>query len=133
MRSFTLCVYTAVLLLLPFVAFTQEKSPVKFGKVSPEDFDLSKYKFDTAVSAVVISEIGSSQFQGNTKGWFSLVYKIQKRIKIINKNGFAAADINIALYSDGKDEEKIQNLKATTYNLENGVVVKSDLDDKAVF
>ena len=86
MRQFIPGLYSAALLLLPFVSFSQEKSPVKYGKVAPEDFDLSKYKFDTTVSAVVISEIGSSQFQGNTKGWFSLVYKVQKRMKIINKN-----------------------------------------------
>lgn len=133
MRSFTLTLYTAVLLLLPFVSFAQEKSPVKFGKVAPEDFDLSKYKFDSSVRAVVISEIGSTQFQGNSKGWFSLLYKVQKRIKIINKNGFDVANMHIGLYSDRDNEEKLVNLKASTYNLENGIVVKSDLDDKTVF
>lgn len=74
----------------------------------PEEFDLSKYNFDTSVSAVVISDVGSSKFEGNIKGWFTLVYKHQKRIKILNKNGFET------------DEEKLTDLKAYTYNLENG-------------
>ena len=113
--------------------FGQEKSPVKFGKVSATDFDLSKYKFDTSVSAVVISDVGSSAFEGNTKGWFTLVFKHQKRIKILKKSGFDAASISIPLYSSGTSVEKILNLQANTYNLENGNVVKSELEDKAIF
>ena len=110
-----------------------ERSPVKFGQVAAADFDLSKYNFDTSVSAVVISDVGSSSFEGNSKGWFTLVYKHQERIKILNKNGFDAARIEIPLYSNGSDEEKIADLKAFTYNLENGQVVKTALDDKSVF
>ena len=113
--------------------YSQQKSPVKFGKVTAEDFDLSKNQFDTSVNAVVISDIGSSTFEGNIKGWFTLIFKHQKRIKILNKNGFEAANIEIPLYFDGKDEEVLDNLKANTYNLENGNVVKADLAGSAVF
>ena len=120
--------------LFSFTTIAQDKSPVKFGKISSADFDLSKYNFDTSVSAVVISDVGSSRFQGNTKGWFSLVFKHQKRVKILNKNGFEAANIEIPLYSQGEDEEKLTDLKAYTYNLENGKVIETKLDVKgAVF
>ncbi len=111
----------------------QEKSPVKFGSIKPEDFDLSAYKFDTSVSAVVISDVGSSKFEGNNKGWFSLVFKRQKRIKILNRNGFEAANIEIPLYSNGNSEERLINLKAYTYNLENGNVVTTELPSNAIF
>ena len=115
-------------------AQSKEKSPVKFGKISPEEFDLSKYNFDTSVSAVVISDVGSTQFEGNTDGWFTLVYKHQQRIKILNKNGFEAANVQVPLYSNGKGgEEKLENLKAYTYNVENGQVVKTELQNSAVF
>lgn len=114
-------------------SFSQEKSPVKFGKVFAEDFDLSKYKFDSSASAVVISDVGSSSFEGNTKGWFTLVYKHQERIKILRKSGFEAASISIPLFSNGKGEETVTSLQAKTYNLENGKVVISELDDKGVF
>ena len=113
--------------------FAQEKSPVKFGKISTEDFDLSKYKFDTSVSAVVISDVGSSEFEGNSKGWFSLIFKHQQRVKILNKNGFEAANVEIPLYSDGTEEEKLDNLKAYTYNIEDGKIVKTELESNAVF
>ncbi|MDB5223964.1 MAG: hypothetical protein JWN83_2631 [Chitinophagaceae bacterium] len=123
--AFFLCSITSI--------FAQEKSPVKFGKISPEEFNLSKYNFDTSVSAVVISDVGSSTFEGNNKGWFTLVFKHQKRIKILNKNGFEAANVEIPLYSDGTDEEKLDNLKAYTYNLENGNIIKTELESNAIF
>lgn len=116
-----------------YSATAQEKLPVKFGRVSVEDFDLSKNKFDSSADAVVIADVGNSSFVGNNKGWFSLVYKRQKRIKILNKNGFEAATEEILLYSDGGDDEKLENLKAATYNLEGGKVVETRMDAGSVF
>jgi hypothetical protein len=130
------CLSTGLCMALLFFYLpvnAQEKSPVKFGKISAEDFDLSKYKFDTSVSAVVISDVGSSAFEGNNKGWFTLVFKHQMRVKILNKNGFEAANIRIPLYTAGTSEEKLNDLKAYTYNLENGNVVKTELSSAAVF
>lgn len=111
----------------------QEKSPARFGKVTPADFDLSSRKYDSGATAVVIADIGSSDFVGNNKGWFSLEFKHYKRMKILNKNGFKVADVEIPLYTSGNAEEKVDGLKAVTYNLENGKVVETRLDDKSVF
>lgn len=124
----------AIILSLPAsLCFAQDKSPVKFGKISPEDFDLSKHHFDTSVNAVVIADIGSSYFEGNNKGWFTLYFKRQKRVKILNRNGFNAANEDVVLYSKGQDEEKVENLKASTYNLEDGKVVETRLDNSSLF
>ena len=111
----------------------QDKSDIKFGKVAPEDFNLSKYKFDTGAAAVVIADIGSTSFEGNNKGDFTLIYKRSRRIKILNKNGFDAATDEVEVYKNGEDEEKLDNLKASTYNLENGHVTETKLDDKSVY
>jgi len=74
-------------LLLQLQANAQLKLNFKFNKVTPADFDLSKSKFDSSAGAVVIADIGSSWFEGNAKGWFSLIHKKTTRIKILNKNG----------------------------------------------
>jgi len=127
--------YLSLLTMLACVAFSlsaQEKSPIKFGKISPDDFTI-KQPYDTGAGAVVIADIGSSAFEGNMKGWFSLAFKHTKRIKIINKSGFDAAKVEIALYSEGSAEEKLEDLKAFTYNLENGKVVETKLDGASVF
>lgn len=133
MRRLRLTFFFFSCLITGQIARAQEKAPFKFGKITPADFDLSAYKYDSMAEAVVIADVGSSEFQGNTKGWFSLAFRHVKRIKIINKNGFDAATVSIPLYTSGNATEKIDGLKAITYNLENGKVVETKLDDKSIF
>ena len=74
---------------------------------------------------MVIADIGSSKIEGNNKGWFSLVFKHYKRIHILNKNGYDAANVSLSFYINGTAEEQLERLKAVTYNLENGKVVET--------
>jgi hypothetical protein len=111
----------------------QEKLNIKFGKIQPQDFEIKSSLLDSNVNAVVLSDQGSTEFEGNNKGWFKMIYRRHKRIKLINKNGFDAADISIYLYSDGQDAEKLNELKANTYNLENGNIVTTELGKKSIF
>ncbi|HTE13315.1 MAG TPA: DUF3857 domain-containing protein [Chitinophagaceae bacterium] len=122
----------AALLVCTTTISAQEKSPVKFGKISPADFIINQ-PYDTGASAIVIADIGSSAFEGNMKGWFSLVYKRTTRIKILNKNGFEAASEQIGLYSEGGGEENLDDIKGYTYNLENGKVIETKLDAASIF
>ena len=133
MKNKTLLLAIAVFSLSQNYLFAQEKLNIKYGKITSSDFDLSKNTFDTSVSAVVIADIGRSDFDGNNKGWFSLSFKKHTRIKILNKNGMDAANVEIPLYVSGSAEEKVINLRASTYNLENGKVVETELDKKSIF
>lgn len=133
MKSISLVLAIALLCLTQNYLIAQDKLNFKYGKITPADFDLSKNKFDTSVSAVVIADVGSSGFDGNVKGWFSLSFKKQTRIKILNKNGFDAANIEIPLFFSGQAEEKVSNLKASTYTLEGGKVIETELDKKSIF
>jgi len=125
--TFVLCLVASAFL------HAQDKPPAKFGKISPADFDVKAPSYDTAADAVVIADVGSSEFVGNVKGWFTLEFRHFRRIKILNKKGFDAATVEIPLYSSGTDIEKLDGLKAYTYNLENGKVVETKLDDKSIF
>lgn len=111
--------------------FAQESHAIKFGKISTEDFKVESPLLDSNVNAIVLSDIGSSEFVENSFSWFNLVFRRHKRIKIINKNGFDAADISILLYTDGLNTERLKTLKAATYNIENGEVVVTSLDNKS--
>jgi transglutaminase-like putative cysteine protease len=115
--------------LLP--AFSQDPSKIKFGKITPADFEPKLYGIDSSASAVVLADIGSTEIVGNQKGSFSLVFKNFRRARILNKNGYDLADVTIPIYDDGKMEEELASLKAVTYNLENGKVVETKLDVKA--
>src|SRR5687767_15666966 len=114
-------------------ASAQKTSPVKFGKITPADLEKKDYSIDSSAHAVVISDKGSTDIEGNDKGWFSLLYKQHKRIHVLNKNGYYLADVEIPLYTSGDNEEKLYSLKAVTYNLENGKVVETNLEKAAIF
>ena len=122
----------ACIILLTFSSLltAQTKTNVKFGAVSEKDFATKIYSIDSNANAVVIADIGSSSIEGNAKSWFSLVHKHYKRVHILNKNGYDIANVSIPIYVDGIDEEKLEKLKAVTYNLENGKVVETKLDVK---
>jgi hypothetical protein len=119
------------LLLLQIYLPAQDKSGIKFGKISTADFDLSKYAFDSSASAVIIADIGNTSFQGNTKGDLTLFFKRFKRVKILNKNGFNVAKEEIGVYENGLNSvEELANLKASTYNIENGNIVETKFSEE---
>ena len=86
-------------LFISTLTFSQEKLNIKFGKIAPADFEVNSPLIDSNTNAIVLADIGDTKFVGNLKGWFSLVFKRYKRIKILNKNGFDAANIYISLFS----------------------------------
>jgi len=111
----------------------QDKLPVKFGKVTPDDFKVTAAALDTAADVVVVADFGTSSFDGNSGGWFDLVFHRSKRMRILKRTGFNAATITIPLYVSGNEIEKINGLKAATYTLEDGKVVETKLDSKSIF
>lgn len=120
-------------LMVGYSLSAQDKLNIKFGKISAADFEVSSPLIDSNVNAVVLADIGRSEFVGNDHGWFSLVFKKHKRIKILNKKGFEAAEIAVYLYSAGNETEKLQQVNGQTYNLENGTVAVTKLDTKSIF
>ncbi len=127
-------VFSVFLFLLQTTLSAQDKLPIKFGKVKIEDFDVKSPLIDSSTNAVVVADAGYSEFVANTtQGSFSLIFQQKKRVKIINKNGFDAATVIIPLYVSGSDEEKLQDLDAFTYNIENGKVVSTKVDKASVF
>ncbi len=125
-------ILTGCLLTLSTVA--QEKNKIKYGKITPEDFKKTIYEQDTSAHAVVLADVGSSDFEANQED-LRLVYKRHKRIKIVDKSGYDEANITLYLYKylNTRDEDKMPVLKASTYNLENGKVVETKMDSKSVF
>src|ERR1700712_5453151 len=132
MKPFTLTLFIACFISAP--AFTQQKTPVTFGKVSVQDFTLPPNSIiDSSTSAVIIADVGTPTFKGNNTGWVSYVFKRKKRIKILDKKAFELATVKIPLYTDGDAREKIENITATTFNLENGIVVATKMEKNDLF
>lgn len=123
------------LLLLQTSTQAQDKLNIKFGKVSLAEFDIKSPLIDSNSNAVVVADVGKSEFLANTSDLtFSLIFSQKKRIKIINKMGFDAATITIPLYiSNGGKAEKLEGLRASTYNIENGKVTETNVEKADVF
>lgn len=137
-------ILSALLLLIMANAFSAkiQKTP-KSGKISMEE--MSSYAvcpIDTAAAAYYIFEKGSTDFvyrqttirsddTGSDKG-FQMTFRYHSRLKILNKVASGMADIELRLYKNGLDVEKLSNIKGYTYNLENGKIVSTRLDTKTV-
>lgn len=118
--------------LITFTAFSQDKDKVKFGRIGPKDFEKTKFELDTSAHAVVIADVGTSEFEME-RDHFEIRFKRTCRVKIIDKNGYDAATVEIPLFKNGQSEERLLNLKASSYNLENGKVVETRMESKSVF
>ena len=118
---------------LCFTAYCQESPFAKFGRITAETLQKKVYSIDSSAAAVVLSDIGEAAIEGNSKGWFSVYTTRHKVVHILNKSAYDEATVEIPLYTNGEDEEKLEDLKAVTYNLENGKVVETKLDKSNVF
>ncbi|MGK6351176.1 DUF3857 domain-containing protein [Parapedobacter sp. DT-150] len=106
----------------------------KFGEISPEEFALEASGADSAAAALKIFDVGHCDFNISNARGFTYVFKRHVRYKILNKNGYDLANLDIALYrSSNSSKENMVSMNATTYNLENGKIVESKLSKDAKF
>ncbi len=103
----------------------------KFGKVSMEELDMKTFVNDSSANAVVLFEEGSTFYYFTND--FNLSTEITERIKILKQEGVELATVNVQYHVDGSQKEKISNIEAWSYNLENGKIEKTKLDKKFIF
>ncbi|HEX3935333.1 MAG TPA: DUF3857 domain-containing protein, partial [Puia sp.] len=115
--------------------FAQGKAKHTLGKLTPADFTLPATPIiDSNANAVILADLGDVHFVGNTHDWFSYVYVRQTRIKILNKNAFGLATVNIALYDENSEnKDNLTNVEATAYTMENGQLQETKLDSKDIY
>lgn len=104
-----------------------------FGKVSISDF--SRTDLDSNANAIVLNEFGrSSVFVDDYDNRIKLQHEYHVLIRINNKEGFKKANFEIPSYKRGSYiRDYFDELKAVTYNLENGRIEKTELENKKVF
>ncbi len=113
----------------------QDKTPIKFGKISPADFSVSVPAFDSGAHAVILADVGSSRIVPNNKGSFGYDFERKMRVYIVDVNGVDAGKFDIPLFSSltSSGEEELTSLKGYSYNLEGGKVIETKLESKDVF
>jgi len=114
-------------------AYSQENYSMEYGKVTQYEMSLNEYIKDKDAEAVVIYDLGDYFFQGHDRRGFLLYMKRKTKIKILKSAGIDYANFEIPYYVKGNDWEEIYDIEATTYNLENGQLTKTILDQKNIF
>lgn len=113
------------------LVLAQDKAKNTFGKITPADFNIPVNPIvDSNASAVVLSDRGEVHYIGNKHDWFSYVYTRHTKIKILNKQAIDLATVRVPLYSRDEMVEKLSNVSASAYNLENGQIVEVKMDPK---
>ncbi len=119
----------AILYFISILTFAQTNFHTLMG-VTENDLRETNFTADTTANALVIYERGESYID---KESFYLTTKIERKIKIFNRNGFNQGTVEIPLYYDSSKKEKVHDIVATTFNLESGAIVKSNVEKSAIF
>ena len=132
-----------VSMVFTFKTATSQKPPEKFEKVEMEELQSTMCPIDSNAHAYYVFDYGTSYFEyastrissndaESTHKGFQLYFTRQFRIKILDNSAFSWADIKIPLYNQGRAQEELLSLKATTTNLENGKEEKSKLKNSDI-
>lgn len=118
-------------LLLSLVALFTTLSicgQTKYGNVTMDELNMTTYEKDTTASAVVLSNIGFTRFRYDDRAGFQFETTVSVRIKILKSDGLDLCNVSVSYYElDYKNKEQITGLSGTTYNNENGKIVKTKL------
>ncbi|MFC4232460.1 DUF3858 domain-containing protein [Parasediminibacterium paludis] len=136
MKTQVSLLFTVILLTLSFQIFAQSNAMYQLEKVKLADFNPQSPVVDSNSNAVILAEIGSSEFVSNATTWYTLVYKYTKRVLIKNRKAFDEATVKIPIYiGDNRSNiEKMEDFEATTYNVKNNdTIEETKLDKNEIF
>jgi Domain of Unknown Function with PDB structure (DUF3857) len=122
------------LLTILWISAHAQKSDkaVRFGRLDPVDFKSTICPIDSNAHAYYLFDYGNSSFlifPDRAK----IVFERHFRIKILDKSAFDEGTFSIPLFYTAQDEEELINLKASTYNLENGAIVETKMEKTSIF
>lgn len=120
-----------VLLVISMVVNAQDiEVNLKWGKPTAQELQMTEYAADKDADAVVLyhkTDV-SYEFINND---FKVFYRVNTRLKVLKPEGKRLADGQI-VYLENKSNhtryEIVAGLKATSYNMENGKLVKTKME-----
>lgn len=123
------------LTLLPLLSLSLFSQTTPFNsetyRVNLADIEANVYEKDSTANAIIIYQHGKSWVNPAD---YKLKTEEKHKIKILKKEGFDKATVELYLYKkNGNYYEKVKNIIATTYNMVDGKVVKSQLNKKDIF
>jgi len=108
---------------------------VKYGSITAEEFAAGVKGPDSAAAAIKIFDIGKGSFRySHVSEQYAYVFERHVRYKVVNKNAYDLANLEIVLYDDqAGGEEKLESITGTTYNLNGKEIIVSKMDNAAKF
>ncbi len=110
----------------------QEGGGFPYGSVTMSEIEMTRYDRDTAAAAVVLDEFGEAYITDRDNS-ARLIFVYHVRIKIFRKEALSRANIEVPLWIDKGYEEKIEQVRASSYSMENGLLTEHKLRSKDVF
>lgn len=125
----------AVVVFLLFGFFKINAQKYELGKVTVAQLQEKVYPKDTTAPAAIIFKKGRTFFTYNKSNGFSANHVYEFKIKIYKKEGLSWADQKVRFYIgyENLNEDRLEFSQALTYNLENGTIVKTKLDNQGTF
>ncbi|MGB5988603.1 MAG: DUF3857 domain-containing protein [Marinifilaceae bacterium] len=121
-----------ILLLLCIITIcgvsNAQNKKVKFGKIPKEDLASKVCKMDSSAYAEVLYERGDLRISVENNTYVRNL-KVFRRVKIYNKKAYHYANVDV---SYNKIDSRLVQIKACTYNLINGKVVKTKLRSRDI-
>ncbi|GAA3628856.1 DUF3857 domain-containing protein [Flavivirga jejuensis] len=118
------------LLLTNLILFSQSNFNSESYKITLEDLETNTFKKDSTANAIIVYKYGNSFVDRSD---YDLRTEVKQKIKILNKEGFNKATVTIHLYNNGNKKERVEQIIATTYNLEDGNITTTRLLKKDIF
>ncbi len=104
----------------------------EFGEVNTIDFQYV-YEDDKNAEAIVLYDIGETKFKRTDNG-FVLHFEKRTKIKIQSKSALEKfLEVEVPYYKETHKIEKVENIEASTYNIENGQITETKLLKDAIF
>lgn len=124
------CSMLCILFALPAKS---QKNKFKLGEVTAQDFATKLYPIDSSAHAVVLANIGSSEYEVDNTGGFNIIFTKHTRIRLLNRNAFDEATITLPLYASNSFKDRITKVEAYTYNLQGDKLVQTKLEKSSIF
>lgn len=123
-----------VLFLLLMVSIVKAQE-LKLGKVTTAELEEKQYPKDTAAVAAILYKKGRTFFTYNIRNGFVMNHEFTYRIKIYKKEGLDWATFEVPYYIgyENLNDDFLSFYDAVTYNIENGVIVKTKLNSEGSF
>jgi transglutaminase-like putative cysteine protease len=114
----------------------QDEEPPDFNRVQPvsvSDFSPVSPLVTPETTAVILIDSGASILDANLQDGFFVKYYKFKRMLVLNKSVLDEAGKVSLEFSKQMNGKKLKNLRAYTYNLENGKIFREELKDNDFF